>query len=133
MSTQTYDAQCVSRSMERTNDARVDYPAALPQPYMQHWINCPFESINLYTEQHLQQHANKAFFRGALIGLQHMFGHDAETMYREFVADVGAAALVRAAKEEDAIEWSGLRRYGYCDSLGRYRAKHVRRTTGPAA
>lgn len=26
MSTQTYDAQCVSRSMECTNDARVDYP-----------------------------------------------------------------------------------------------------------
>jgi hypothetical protein len=42
-------------------------------------------------------------------------------MYRECVHAVGAKALVQYAKHDDgAIEWSGLRKYGYCDEKGNF-------------
>lgn len=64
------------------------------------------------------------FLRGVLLGLQHIAMHDQETIYHECVRDAGPTAdLVAVAKREDAIEWSGLRRYGYCDSLGRLRSR----------
>ena len=28
----------------------------LPQPYMQHWVNCPFESIGLFTAEQMRAH-----------------------------------------------------------------------------
>jgi hypothetical protein len=61
------------------------------------------------------------FLRGVLLCLQHVYGHDMETMYHEIVRDVGARDLVQAARKEDAVGWSGLHRYGYCDSIGRIR------------
>lgn len=73
------------------------------------------------------KHGDEDFLRGVLIGLQHMYGHGTEVMFRELVDEVGAADLVRVARAEDALDWSGLRNYGYCDSLGRLRPGASRR------
>lgn len=70
--------------------------------------------------------SEKAFYRGVLIGLQLMHSHDTEVMFHEFVREVGAKPLVKVAQEEDALEWSGLARYGYVTKAGRLNARNAR-------
>jgi len=57
---------------------------------------------------------DESFYRGVLVCLQHITGHDAGTIFREVVKDVGEKELLKVALKEDALEWSGLRKYGYC-------------------
>lgn len=63
---------------------------------------------------------DKAFYRGVLVGLQHIRGLDCSVTYRELMRDVGAENVVRVAAEEDALEWSGLLYYRWADKSGRY-------------
>lgn len=62
----------------------------------------------------------KAFYRGVLIGLQHIRRRDCSVTYRALMRDVGGENVVRAAVEEAALEWSGLLYYKWADRLGRY-------------
>lgn len=57
---------------------------------------------------------DESFYRGVLICLQQIYSHDAETIFREVVAEAGEKELLKVARKEKALEWSGLRKYGYC-------------------
>jgi hypothetical protein len=56
----------------------------------------------------------KPFYAGILAALSVVSKHDQETIFREIVKTVDVDNLIAAAKEDDALEWSGLRKYGYC-------------------
>jgi hypothetical protein len=56
----------------------------------------------------------KPFYAGILAALSVVSKHDQETIFREIVKTVDVESLITAAKEADALEWSGLRKYGYC-------------------
>jgi hypothetical protein len=56
---------------------------------------------------------DKSYYRGVLTALQHIFTHDEETIFNGIIKDAGIKSLVEVATEEDALEWSGLVRYGY--------------------
>lgn len=55
--------------------------------------------------------------------LQHIHTFDEGTMFDGVVKDVGAASLVLVAIEEEALEWSGLVRYGYATKTGRLKKR----------
>lgn len=63
---------------------------------------------------------DRAFYRGILIGLQHISGHGYDVLYRELIREAGPKSVVAVAKEEHALEWSGLIKYKWCDKNGRY-------------
>jgi hypothetical protein len=56
----------------------------------------------------------KPFYAGILAALSVVSNHDQETIFREIVKTVDVDNLIATAKEDDALEWSGLRKYGYC-------------------
>lgn len=62
---------------------------------------------------------DKAFYRGILFGLQHIRGLDCSVTYRSLIRDAGPRNVVAVAKEDDALEWSGLIYYGWADKAGR--------------
>ncbi len=72
---------------------------------------------------------DKNILFGILLCLQDLYSHDEEVIYREMMDKHGHKDLLTIAKEEEALEWSGLIHYGYCDSLGRYTPNKLAKQT----
>lgn len=53
------------------------------------------------------------FYAGILGALAVVAVHDEETIFREIVGTVDEAELIRIARRDRAMRWSGLARYGY--------------------
>lgn len=53
------------------------------------------------------------FYSGILAALAVVALHDAETIFREIVATANEAELIRVARKDGAMRWSGLSRYRY--------------------
>jgi hypothetical protein len=58
------------------------------------------------------------FYAGMIAALAVIALHDSEVIFREIVATADEDALVDFAKRDDAMEFSGLARYGYGDKKG---------------
>lgn len=57
----------------------------------------------------------KSFRAGMLVALAVVALHDKETIYREIVDLEGEDKLIEVAEENDDVDQSGLRRYGYVE------------------
>lgn len=53
------------------------------------------------------------FYRGMLGALAVVAAHDAETIYREIVQSTNQDELIRVARKDGIMRWSGLWRYHY--------------------
>jgi hypothetical protein len=60
--------------------------------------------------------ADKAFYGGILTALAILRIHDQQTIFDEVVGTTDVKELVRYAKEENEMEWSGLADYGYSNA-----------------
>jgi len=56
---------------------------------------------------------NVEFLRGATAVLAHIetSGEGCSTLYNEIVQFIGAASLIRQARQDGAMRWSGLSKY----------------------
>lgn len=54
-----------------------------------------------------------AFYAGVLSALAVVVIHDEETIFREIVDAIGEEELIRIARRDRAMRWSGLSYYGY--------------------
>lgn len=90
--------------------------AAAGVPY---WLKCQlFGAHELEIGMKLTL-LDKAFYRGVLLGLQHIRHVDCSVTYAALIKDAGPKQVVAVAKEEDALEWSGLLHYRWADKSGR--------------
>jgi len=53
------------------------------------------------------------FYRGIIAALAVVANYDEETLFREIVATTDRAELVKVARKDGAMQWSGLSRYRY--------------------
>lgn len=55
----------------------------------------------------------QSFYAGVLSALAVIANHDERTLFDEIVAATGETELVRRARKDGAMRWSGLSKYGY--------------------
>jgi hypothetical protein len=55
----------------------------------------------------------KDFYLGMLHALSVVASYNNEELYKTIVNNTEVSELIAAAKEESAMEWSGLKKYGY--------------------
>jgi hypothetical protein len=75
----------------------------------------------------MSQSRNAEFLRGATAVLAHMetAGEGCSTLYNEVVQFIGAASLIRQARRDGAMRWSGLSSY--------LRSKNAHRLAAPGS
>lgn len=66
----------------------------------------------------------RAFYSGVITCLAVLKLHDYETIFDEIVRSCDVKALVKCAKEEGELEFSGLVQYGWATKDGRVK-RHV--------
>jgi len=54
-----------------------------------------------------------SFYAGVLSALAVIAQHDERTLFDEVVTMIGETDLVKAARRQGSMRWSGLSRYGY--------------------
>ena len=54
-----------------------------------------------------------SFYAGVLTALSVVAQADQQTVFDEIVKNVGADVLVKTARRDGCMRWSGLSRYGY--------------------
>ena len=54
-----------------------------------------------------------SFYAGILTALSVVAQADQQTVFDEIVKNVGADALVKTARRDGCMKWSGLSKYGY--------------------
>ncbi|MBC8485727.1 MAG: hypothetical protein H8D45_06770 [Bacteroidetes bacterium] len=61
-----------------------------------------------------------SFYAGVLSALAVVVIFDEQTIFDEIVKEVGEDELVKTARKDGAMRWSGLSKYGYGKSIKSY-------------